>query len=481
MNWKSLARACLEGKQRSVATATILTAFLRVKNGRRLISRYLSAVLLVFWRLTCNSQADGIYGNGVGAQSMAMGGADVAWAAGPLGAMGENPGGLGFLTASQLDLGGVGGLTQGQFNKPGVSSGHLDHTFAALPEGALGLPLGKWPVTVGLSFVPESTLLADWNYLDPPGGLGGKTSYGYQQDKSEIIVLRSALGAGVKVNSQLSFGASVGMIYNENRLDAPYIFQNLQPGVGGPANSAYNGAKTLLNLHTTGFGYDAQAGLIFRATTNLQFGASYQSESRVDTTGKASGDPSLQFGHPQGTLPFRYDANVRNIFPQNVAAGGSWKLHPQWRLALEVDWIDWENAFRTLPVSLSDGNNATVNSVLGSSFKDLVPLNWKDEFVYRAGLEFNLTKEIALRTGYCFGGSPVPDSTLTPLTAAIMENTLTAGIGYQWRQFQFDLAYQYNFPATQNVAKSGLLSGEYSNSSTEVSMHILAFTTSFRF
>jgi long-subunit fatty acid transport protein len=350
-----------------------------------------------------------------------------------------------------------------------------------LPEGALGLPLGKWPVTVGLSFVPESTLLADWHYIDPPGGLGGATSYGYQQDKSEIIVLRSALGAGVKISSKLSFGASVGLIYNENQLEAPYIFQNLQPGLHGPANSAYDGAKTLLNLHTTGFGWNAQAGLIFRATTNLQFGLSYESETKVDTTGDASGDPSLQFGHPQGTLPFHYDANVKNIFPENVAVGASWKFHPRWRLALQVDWIDWADAFHTLPVSLSDGNNATVNSVLGSSFSDSIPLNWKDEFVYRAGLEFKVTENLTLRVGYCYGGSPVPDSTLTPMTAAIMENTLTAGVGYHWRCFQVDLAYQYNFPATQNVGTSGLLSGEYSHSSTEVSMNTFALTTSVRF
>jgi long-subunit fatty acid transport protein len=427
------------------------------------------------------SRANGIDGNGVGAQSMAMGGADVAWAASPLSAMGENPAGLGFLSSSELDLGGVGSIAQGYFNKPGVSSGNLDSTLAALPEGALGLPLGKWPVTVGLSFVPESALLADWHYLDPPGGLGGKTSYGYQQDKSEIIVLRSALGAGVKISSKLSFGANIGLIYNENTLEAPYIFQNLQPGPHGPINSPYDGAKTLLDLHTSGFGWNAQAGLIFRATTNLQFGLSYESEARVDTTGTASGDPSLQFGHPQGTLPFQYDANVRNIFPQDVAGGLSWKFLPQWRLALQVDWMDWADAFHTLPVKLSDGNNATVNSVLGSSFKDLVPLNWKDEFVYRAGLEYNVTKNLALRAGYCYGNSPAPDSTLTPLTAAIMENTITAGIGYQWRRFLFELAYQYDFPATQYAGTSGLRSGEYSNSSTEVSLHTLALTTSVRF
>ena len=449
-----------------------------------MINHRKSVVLVVFLGLGAGAQASGIYGNGVGARSMGMAGADVAWAADPLGAMGENPAGLGFLTAPEFDLGGVGGLVQGNFNKPGISSGGLNETPGGLPEGALGIPLEPYidlPVTVGLSFVPQSLSLANWHYVDPPGGLNGTTSYGYQQDKSEILVLRSALGAAVKINPMLSVGASVGLIYNQNELDAPYIFQNLRPGPGGPNNTGYDGAKTLLDLNTSGYGWNAQVGIIFRATTNLQFGLSYLSETVVRTTGGASGDPSTQFGYPQGTLPFHYDAAVKNVFPQEVSAGSSWKFLPQWRAAVQVDWIDWADAFHTLPVSLNHGNNATVNSVLGSSFSDAIPLNWKSEFVYRAGVEYNVISNLVLRAGYCYGSSPVPDSTLTPMTAAIMEHTITAGIGYHWRCFQIDAAYQYDLPVTQNIGTSGLRAGEYSNSSIEVSAHTFALTTSVRF
>ena len=172
---------------------------------------------------------------------------------------------------------------------------------------------------------------------------------------------------------------------------------------------------------------------------------------------------------------------MTNTFPQEVRAGASWKFLPQWRLALQVDWIDWADAFHNLPLSFSNGSNATVNGALGSSFNESIPLNWQSEFVYRAGMEFDVTKNLALRAGYCYGSSPVPDSTLTPLTAAIMEHTLTAGVGYHWQQWEVDLAYQYDIPATQNVGTSGLLSGEYSNSSTEVSAHTLALTTTVHF
>ncbi|HZM06109.1 MAG TPA: outer membrane protein transport protein [Candidatus Saccharimonadales bacterium] len=408
--------------------------------------------------------ADGIYMNGIGARSMAMGGADVAYASDPLGAMGANPAGLGFLTAPGLDLGFVGAIGQGTFTKAPTSSGSLNSNPNALPEGAFAMPLG--PVTLGFSVAPVSAMNADWRYVDPPGGLGGKTTYGNQIQHSEILVLRSAAGLGIAVNSMLSLGASFGVDYNQNTLQALYIFQT-QPKL--------KGAKTLLDLRTDGVGFDGQAGVLFRPLTNLQFGLTYQSETQVESHGDANGDAGAQFG--VASLPFHYDANVRNTFPQMVSGGVSWGFHPQWRLALQVDWIGWGGAFTQLPVSLSNGSSSAVNGVAGSSsLQDNVPLNWRDEFVYRGGLEYEVVPNLFLRAGYSYGASPVPDQTLTPLTAAITEQTLTAGIGYHWNRYQVDLAYQYDLPVTRNVGASGLLSGEYSNSSVSVDMHWLSLT-----
>jgi long-chain fatty acid transport protein len=449
-------------------------------NRRRIICGY-GAIALLGWFAPFHAQANGVYGDGVGARSMAMGGADVAWAADPLGAMGVNPAALGNLTAPTLSFGATGGLVQGHFDKSGVSSGDLDESPGALPEGALAFPIPKTPVVLGFSCVPETTLLANWHYPDPPGGLGGATSYGYQQDKSEIIAIRSAFGAGANVTSDFSVGANIGFVYNENWLQSPFIFQNLSPGPGGASNSAFDGAKTLLNLHTSGYGWNAQIGVLYRVTPDLQFGVSYESVTKVTTDGGATGDPSLQFGAPQGTLPFHYDATVKNTFPQEVRAGVSWKFQPQWRLALQMDWIDWADAFHDLPLSFSNGTSPGVNAALGSSFNESIPLNWKSEFVYRAGVEYNATENLVLRVGYCYGNSPVPSATLTPLTAAIMQQTITTGIGYHWDRYSIDAAYQYYFPTTQNIGTSGLLSGEYSNSSIQVGAHTFALTTTVRF
>jgi long-chain fatty acid transport protein len=443
----------------------------KIRNSATFVS--LSFSSLLFLGSEKNSLGNGIYGNGIGAEAMSMGGAEVAWAADPLSAMTANPAGLGFLTNPEIDLGAAGAVLEGNFVSKTGSGGGLNSSLNALPEGAFAYPLKNVPITFGLSVAPQAGLLAHWNYIDPPP-TGGTTSYGYQEDKSEIILLRSALGVAWQINSKLSIGATAGLLYNQNDLVAPYIFQNLQSPVSPPAN----GAKTLLNLHTSGFGGDATVGVLFRATTNLQFGVFYQSESIINTSGDASGNPYAQFGE---SLPFHYDAEVKNKFPQNASVGASWRFLSKFRASVQVDWIDWADAFDTLHISMSNGSNPGVNGALGSSFRDNFPLNWSSEFVYRAGLEYDVTENLALRIGYSYGQSPIPDSTLTPMTAAITEHVITAGVGYHWSHYKVEVAYQYYVPATQNVGQSGLLSGEYSNSSTTVSAHVFALTTGFTF
>jgi hypothetical protein len=80
--------------------------------------RYIASILLLGAVLEVSVYGNGLYRNGVGADSMAMGGADVGWAQGPLAAMGDNPAGLGFLTGHEFDLGGVGASADGKFDKP---------------------------------------------------------------------------------------------------------------------------------------------------------------------------------------------------------------------------------------------------------------------------------------------------------------------------------------------------------------------------
>jgi long-chain fatty acid transport protein len=101
--------------------------------------------------------------------------------------------------------------------------------------------------------------------------------------------------------------------------------------------------------------------------------------------------------------------------------------------------------------------------------------------VFRGGLEYGITTNLLLRAGYSYGKSPVPDETLTPLTAAITQSAISAGIGAHWDRYYADLAYEYDLPVERSVGTSSLLSGEYSNTSIKVSIQSVALTLGVRF
>lgn len=75
----------------------------------------------------------------------------------------------------------------------------------------------------------------------------------------------------------------------------------------------------------------------------------------------------------------------------------------------------------------------------------------------------------------------MPNETLTPLTGAIFEHTVSGGIGYQSGRYHVDLGWQWQLPATQRVGQSRLLDGEYSNTSLTISAHVLQLTTGVEF
>jgi len=421
-------------------------------------------------------EANGVLRDGAGARSMASGGAGAALTGDPLAALYANPAGLAAPNGGWFQLGAVAASAQGEFSNAANPGRPLRSEWGALPEAALALPLKGTPVTLGLAVMPEALASVDWRFTDAPGGLGGATSYGVQRHHAEIIAIRTALGASVRLCDAVTFGGSLGVEYNRNTLVAPYTFQS---------HPVLRGFKTLLDLETDGWGVNGSIGIVWHPCEQIHVGLSYRSMTHLETDGDADGNASVQLqniGAGAFQPDFHYDAEVITKLPQIVSAGISWQARERWRLLGQVDWINWSDSFDELDIRLSNGNNADLNGFLGTdAIRDVAPLDWKDRFVIRGGVEFAATAEFTLRAGYAYGGNPVPDSTVTPMSAAILEHTVTAGVGWQRGQWAIGAAYQYSFPSETNVGTSGLESGEYSNSRAEVQAHWLGLTLSIGF
>jgi long-subunit fatty acid transport protein len=413
--------------------------------------------------------AQDFFGAGVTAQTAARAGIYVPDSSNALDALALNPAGLSALTGPTLNLSTLGLLARGSFSNAANVNSPMRFTAGAIPYGAVGMPLGhRWTVAAG--FLPDLLSAANWQFHDASGTAGA--NYGAQNETSRILAFRSAAGASYALSRRVSVGVSVSAVYNSNTLIMPYVFQS---------NPDLKGLKTLLDLHTTGLGWNAGAGLTAKLSRRWQIGASYRSVSSITSTGNATGNMGAQFAALG--IPFRpdfsYSAQVKVQLPQAAIASAIYQMNPKLRFNFESGWTGWSRSFNNLPVTLANGNNSQINSFLGSTgIQDIIPLNWKDQFSFRGSFERKLGENLSASGGYSHANSPVPSSTLTPLTAAIMSNGLTAGLGYRRGIVHFNLAYQFDFAARQSVGASGLEAGEFSNSRVRAGTQGLILTTS---
>jgi long-chain fatty acid transport protein len=419
--------------------------------------------------------SQGFYNSGAGARSAALGGAYTASGDSALEAMAINPAGLTTLTARTLDLSFEGLFARGQFVNSANQNGRMENTAGLVPFGAFGTPLGKSRFSIGFAETPDLMTAAKWRYLDTPGGVGG-VSYGLLNQQSAILAMRSSAGLGIYLGPKVSIGVTFGAVYNSNTLQTAYVFQN-QPALAG--------LKTLLDLHTNGVGYNGSVGILTHPTKKLRIGVAYKTQTTIASRGDASGNIGIQLaklGLGAARPDFQYNAEVDNVLPQSVIVNLIWSPTRRTKVVAQEDWIDWKRAFVDLPVKLTQGTNADINGVLGTnSISDSIPLQWRDQYVSRIGVERMVAENAVVRAGYVHANSPVPSSTLSPLTAVIMGNTLSTGFGYRHGRARFDAAYSLDLTAHRNVGQSVLKSGEYSNSRVSVGTQSVSLMTSIWF
>jgi long-subunit fatty acid transport protein len=431
----------------------------------------LCASLIVAPGMSACAQATS-FGNGLSAAAEARGGTLAAQRGDGLDAVEGNPAGIAGISAHTLEAAGLAAFGSGSFQNSVNTNGHLSGIVGAIPYGAFATPLGSG-LTAVAAFTPEILMRANWRYVDAPGTLG--VTYGLQTNEAQIVAVRSSLGLARTFGSKWSAGAVLGLVYNTNNLDAPYIFQQ-QPQLAG--------LKVLLKLQTHGIGWNGNAGVQFQPTSRLRLGLAWKSGTTIHTSGNASGNASALFT-ALGTSAdpnFQYSARVENHLPQAFDAGVSVKSSQHLIWQAQADLTAWGQAFQQLPITLTGGTNSTINSLVGaSSLQDAVPLHWNNQLGLHFGVESPIGEQWTLRAGYSYMSDPVPSATLLPITAAIVEHTIAAGAGWVHGQLRLDAAYQAQLPSSQSVGNSSILAGEYSNSRVRLMLQSITATATYRF
>jgi long-chain fatty acid transport protein len=113
-----------------------------------------------------------------------------------------------------------------------------------------------------------------------------------------------------------------------------------------------------------------------------------------------------------------------------TGAVAAWPLRDaerEWKLELDVDYVDW-TSFKNLDIKLSNGVTLPF------------PQNWTSTYVVMAGTEYRWLVppglpgwEVAARAGYIYSATPVPTKTFVAAIPDANYNAFSVGLGLQCR------------------------------------------------
>ncbi len=392
-----------------------------------------------------------------------------------------NPAGMTQLPGLQLSLGtAIGGASTDFNNSAGRSTrGSFGGTIAFPPASNLYVTanlqdlgvefLGK--TTLGIGVLSPFGITYEYPNTAPFASAATRTSL-------ELIDIKPTIAYQVNDDLSVGFGFDIYTFLNfwgEGQAETTFVSSG---GTGLPpagTNIEVNGSDTSLGFNVSLL-YSAlrnaegqpivNLGLVYRSEVDLSLDGNFLANGRVLT-----------------------DSNTTLILPQVFTGGiAVWPVRTterEWKVEFDVDYTDWKS-FRNLDLHLSNGTTIQF------------PQNWSSTFTIMLGTEYRWLQptilphwDIAVRGGYWFSESPMPDLTYNPTFPADADNHalsigasfLCKGQGRFWGVLPcgsgggnsfwptgigLDLAYQFLFyeertvsGATNPVAIPGVLNGTY--------------------
>ncbi len=259
-----------------------------------------------------------------------------------------------------------------------------------------------------------------------------------------------------QVTPKISIGGGVQYVYAAAELGqrinygGSLYLQALQtnPALADPSMIENPDLDGILEVHEgTESGFAGNLGILVQAKDNLQFGLSWRSGIDLDIEGDVSLTIPDTVTLLSGGLMQSLDTTgkVTIALPQVVGAGVSYQPVEKLTIISDVNWINWsvyediDFDFEENTVYFPDASN---------------PRNWEDSFAFRVGTEYLLSEQYALRAGYIYDQTPIPDDTHGPELPTSNRNLITLGFGYRWNNLNVDLAYAHMFVDDRTVDES---------------------------
>ena len=380
-----------------------------------------------------------------GAKAMGMGLAFTAVADDPS-AIFYNPAGLGWMTHYEASVGAsilsrTTGDFQGANPYPGASTTeHYQKQSFLLPTIYAVAPLTQ-ELNFGLGVFAPYGLGVRWQNPEVFTGAAGtspvsSSSFSGRFISQNAVVQSTDLNPvlSYKVLPQLAIAVGADLRFSKVQLERN------QAAINPFTNSVVDVAHIKLNGDlTSNHGWGWNAGILFKPVDMLSLGVSYRSKIKINydetvrftqrTTGNAAFDALVAAQLPTGS----HKATTSIEFPSTLNIGAAVNvLDSRLTVSAEADWTQW-TSFKALDVVFPD------LPTLGIHRQDL----WHDSWAYRAGIQYKLTKQFAVRAGYYYDKTPQPLIDAGPILADNNRNAYTIGFGYNTDRWGVDIGDVY--------------------------------------
>ena len=192
-----------------------------------------------------------------------------------------------------------------------------------------------------------------------------------------------------------------------------------------------------LSAHPVGW----NVGALYHITDTTSAGIQFRSELQSKLTGQA------EFSGPAAALFSNTGFRTSVKLAPRIVAGVSTKVISRWTINADIEWQGWRTV-GSIPKTFDDTADSTVPQ---SALNQRNLTNWKNSMIYKIGAEFAATDRLALRGGYFYDESAVPDNTFSPVIPVANLHALTMGFGYKWPGVVVDVAYLLGFYEKRSI------------------------------
>ena len=240
----------------------------------------------------------------------------------------------------------------------------------------------------------------------------------YAAGNTSLHTYNAAPSIAYRINDWISVGAGVQIQYAKAALN--HGVSLFIPGVGTfPVGDA--------NLSGTGWGYGFTAGVTLTPTPTTTIGLGYRSGIDQKIDGILKTPVSLIGASTTVDLPGVLSLGIRQRLDQNLTLLGT------------VEWTDWSRI-------------GTSNIVVNGATVTTLPFQYKDGWLFSAGLEYQANERMTLRTGFGYEISPITDQVRTPLIPDADRFWASVGASYVIiKGLKADVAYSHVYEPNASI------------------------------